>query len=81
MWKKLKDFVDDTRAEITVGKVILMAIALFIMAAILPSAISDIEGANTTGWGEGTKALWGILALIAIVVIVLYMLPSWVRKR
>ena len=60
----------------SVGKIIVIGIGVFIIAALLPDAIELLEVTNTTGWNAGTAALWGIITLVAIVTVVYYLLPS-----
>jgi len=47
-----------------VGKIVGLAVGAIIAAAILPSAITDIVGANTTGWDTGTVAVWGLMSVL-----------------
>ena len=78
---------NSAQSEISAGAIISMAIALIIIAAIIPSAINTFYAYNTTtvednitvGWAvngvEDTKAtiLWWLLPFIAIAS-VLYMI-------
>lgn len=55
---------------LTVGGIVGMVIAIFVAAAILPDAVSEIETANTTGWDESAVALWGIIGIVIVAGIV-----------
>ena len=69
----------------TIGKVIVLAIGIFIVASLLPSAIELIETANHTYngtelWSSSAIAMWGIISLVAIVSVVYYLLPNMWRR-
>lgn len=53
------------------GAIISLVIGVIIMAALLPTAISSINDANTSGWEPTQTAIWGILGLIILAVIVM----------
>jgi hypothetical protein len=42
------------------------AIGLYILAAILPGAISSFMGANTTGWTDTVKTIWNLIPLVLV---------------
>jgi hypothetical protein len=48
-----------------------LVIGVYVMASVLPGAITAITGACTSGWGTAEIALWGLLPLV-LIVIVLY---------
>ena len=70
----------------SIGKIIVLAIGIFIAASLLPDAIELIETANHTwtngtgvtfyNWNTATIALWGIISLVCIVTLVYYLLPN-----
>lgn len=51
---------------LTVGGIVGLVIAVFVLAAILPDAITEIEGTNTTGWDASAVALWGIIGIVIV---------------
>lgn len=59
---------------ISVSGLIGMVILLFVAAALLPDAITEIEDANTTGWDASAIALWGI---VSIVVVAAFIVGIW----
>ena len=73
----MKDFLKDTKASLSVAKIIGLVIGIYVMASILPSAITQITNSSTAGWGTAEIALWGLLPLIFIVVIIMWVLPKW----
>ena len=60
----------------SIGKVIVLAIGIFIVASLIPDAVELLEVTNTTTWNNGTAALWGIITLVCIVTVVYYLLPG-----
>lgn len=60
----------------SIGKIIVLGIGIFVVASLLPSAIELIEATVTTNWSDGAVALWGIITLVAIVAVVFYLLPE-----
>lgn len=45
-------------------------IALYVLASILPGAISSLMGANQTGWTDTIKSLWNLIPVIAIAYVI-----------
>lgn len=48
-----------------------LVIGIVILAALLPTAISSLNGANLTGWDATQTAIWGIMGLIILAVVVM----------
>ena len=65
------DFSIDTASAVSGNEIVTIVIAIFILAAMLPAAISALFGANTTGWSPTTILMWGLLPVIIIAVMVL----------
>ena len=76
---KFKKFVEDIKAELSIGKIIMLVLGVYVTAALIPGAITTLVGANTTGWDTSTVALWGIIPLIVIIGIVWAILPKFRR--
>ena len=74
---KLKKFVEDIKAELSIGKIIMLVLGVYVTAALIPGAITTLTDANTTGWDSSTVALWGIIPLIVIIGIVWAILPKF----
>ena len=64
----------------TIGKIIVLAIGIFIVASLLPSAIELVEVTDKTNWSTGAVAMWGIITLVSIVTVVYYILPRVWRR-
>ncbi len=67
---RFRGFLSDVRASVE-QKVIGLAIAVFIASAILPTAIGNWFGANTTGWSTEAQTMWSVGGLLIVVAIVI----------
>jgi len=76
---KFKKFVEDIKAELTIGKIIMLVLGVYVIAALIPGAITTLSNTSTTGWDASTIALWGIIPLIVIISIVWGILPKFRR--
>ena len=68
---KLEKVQMNDKGEMNPNTIIGLAIAVIVASAVLPSAISTIFNANTTGWSTGAVALWDALPIIVIAAIVI----------
>jgi len=69
--KDIVDFSIDTASAVSGNEIVTIVIAIFILAAMLPAAITALFGANTTGWSATTILMWGLLPVIIVAVIIL----------
>jgi len=46
------------------------AIGIFIMASVIPAALTSYHGANTTGFSTEELALWGIVGILIVIGVV-----------
>lgn len=60
--------------SISLTGIIMLAVGLLVAAAIVPTAITDIENANTTGWDASTVTIWGLIGTFAAIGIALSVL-------
>lgn len=67
---KLEQMHVDEQGDMNPNTIIGLAIAVIVAAAVLPSAITTLFNATTTGWSTGAIALWGALPIIVIAAIV-----------
>lgn len=58
------------------ASILVLGIAIYFLSAVIPGAISNFFGANTTGWDTGTVALWGLIPLAIIAVLVFVFVPK-----
>ena len=62
----------------SIGKIIVLGIGIFIVASLLPDAIVLLEGYGTGNWSAATVALWTVVSLVALVAVIYYVLPpAW----
>jgi hypothetical protein len=66
----------DKSGNINVEMVIEIAIGLFIAAILLPIALTQIFGANTTSWDSTTKTLFTILGVAGLLGIVIALIKG-----
>lgn len=55
--------------NVSIGGLMGLIILIVVAAALVPTAITSLNDTNTTGWGDGEVALWGILGLITVAAI------------
>ena len=63
-------------ASMDIKTIIFLGIGIYVLAAVLPGALTAFFNASTTGWDTGTVALWGIVPLVVIVAVVLAYIKS-----
>ena len=49
-----------------------VVLLIYVIAALVPAALNQIFGANTTGWDAGTVALWGLIPLFVVIGLIRY---------
>lgn len=55
----------------TTSAIVGLVISVVILAALLPTAMTALNGANTTGWDATQIAIWGVLRIIILAVVVM----------
>ena len=53
-------------AALEAKTIILFAIGIIVLAAVIPSAMTAIHDANTTGWSGAETGIWGVMGIIVI---------------
>ena len=61
----------DDNASMDVKTIVFLAIGIYVLAAVLPGALTAFFNASTIGWDTGTIALWTIIPLVVVVAVVL----------
>lgn len=56
------------------GLIVVIAVALLVASAILPTSLTNYFAADTTTWDPGTAAVYGLLPLLALLAIIGYKL-------
>lgn len=57
-------------------KVVGIFLTVVLAAALIPSALTTFNAANTTGWSTEQVALWGVIGVIIIVAVIMLLIPS-----
>jgi len=61
--------------SLSIGLIFSIGIGVYFLSALIPGALNNFFGANTTDWDAGTVALWGLIPLAIIAGIVLFFVP------
>jgi len=68
----IRRFIDDKRGVMSTSAIIGIGIGLFLFGIFFPLAMTEIMGANTTGWPTGVTTIFQtalpILGIIAVAV-------------
>lgn len=68
---------DIRRAGITAGTIVMLAVGFLLVAILTPIAMTEIVGANTTGWEASVKTIFSVLLpILYIIGIALYYIPK-----
>lgn len=59
-----------------VQKIVGIFLTIIMAAALVPSALTSFNAANTTGWSAEQLALWGVIGILVIVAIIVVLIPS-----
>src|SRR3989304_9731773 len=70
----------DTKAEVPIMYIIYAVIAFYVLAALVPDAITTFKGANTTVFSSGEVAMWGLIVLMFIVSLVMMFIGT-IKQR
>lgn len=60
-----EDAMMDARA------IVVLVIGVYLASALLPSAISALNGANTSGWTATQTAIWGVVSVVILAVVIM----------
>lgn len=61
-----------TNARQAVGLVVGLMVGGIVAAFLLPVAVDEIVGVDTSSWGSGASSLWDILDLIIVLAVFLF---------
>lgn len=62
--------------DLTAGSIMALGIAVYFLSAVIPGALTNFFGANTTTWDSGTVALWVLIPLAIVALLVMRFAPS-----
>jgi hypothetical protein len=57
-------------------KVVGLFLTVILAAALIPSALTTFNAANTSGWSTEQTALWGIIGVLIIVAVIMLLIPT-----
>lgn len=66
--------------ERAVGLVVSLMVGGLVAAFLLPVAVDEIVGVDTSSWGSGASSLWDIMDLIIILAVFLFFIGLAVRQ-
>lgn len=73
----LKEIIGDRRAtagvDSIVSKIVGLAIAIFVIASIIPTALTTIFNVSTSNWPAPVAGLWNLVPIFGVLGIVLLM--------
>lgn len=62
--------VDNEGAMLEPRYLIFLVIGIYLIAALLPAAISTLNTTNTTGWTDTQIAIYGVFSVIILAVVI-----------
>ena len=51
--------------------IVTLVIGIYLLASLLPSAISSLNAANTTGWTAEQIAIWSVVSIVILAIIII----------
>lgn len=79
--RSLEIFEEDSKGESFIMYIVGAVIAFYVLAALVPGAITAFKDANTSSFGAGEIAMWGLITLMFIVGLVLMFVPGATKGR
>ena len=68
--------MQDIRRAIGAGTIVMLAVGFLLVAILTPIAMTEIVGANTTGWSASVTTIFSVLLpILYIIGIALYYIP------
>lgn len=70
-------FAINKRGAVSYGDIITLGVSLFVMAIVFPLAMTEITGANTTGWETAVVTIFTVLLpILGIISVAIRYLPK-----
>ena len=79
--KQLQKFEDDDQGKLETGDIITLVIGLIVLAIMLPVAISELIGVNTTAWPTAVAAVWDLMPILAVLAGLVMLSVGYVSKK
>lgn len=58
-------------AMLEARSIVVLIIAIYLLSALIPSAISSLNDANTTAWTATQIAIWGVISIVILATIIM----------
>lgn len=65
-----KMYKDNSIAAMEGKSIVFIIVGVYLLASLLPSAITQLNAANTTGWSATQVAIWSVISIIIIAAII-----------
>ena len=63
--------IENEEALLEAKYIVGLVIGIYLFSALLPSAITALNGANTTGWTTTQLAIYGVISIVILAVIIM----------
>jgi hypothetical protein len=63
--------IENEQAVLEAKYIVGLVIGIYLFSALLPSAISALNGANVTGWTPTQVAIYGVISIVILAVIIM----------
>lgn len=68
---------DIRRAAVNAGTIVMLAVGFLLVAILTPIGMTEIVGANVTGWATSVKTIFTVLLpILYIIGVALYYIPQ-----
>ena len=68
---------DIRRAGVNAGTIVMLAVGFLLVAILTPIGMTEVVGANTTGWASSVKTIFTVLLpILYIIGVALYYIPK-----
>ena len=62
---------ENEKAMMDARAIVVLVIGVYLASALLPSAISALNDANTSGWTATQTAIWGVVSVVILAVVIM----------
>lgn len=62
---------ENEQAMLEAKYIITLVIGIYLFSALLPSAITALNGANTTGWTPTQMAIYAVIGVVVLAVVII----------
>ena len=62
---------ENEKAMLDARAIVVLVIGVYLASALLPSAISGLNTANTSGWTATQIAIWSVVSVVILAVVIM----------